>query len=118
MSDSIKKRIGHSHLGNMSNKELKKLFDAALVDLAALRTTVNLLTADGNNLQIVTNNLISAVGNLRTTANALVADAVKINANTASANSTVTLTAAAAVTNLNAATLAGSADVAALTLVA
>jgi len=59
----------------MSNKELKKLFDSALFDLAAIRTQVN----------------------------ALRADLVKVNCNTAAANNTVSITAV---------------DVAALTLTA
>lgn len=93
MSESIKKRINHSHLGNMSNKELKKLLDAALADLTAIRTQVNDIAADMANVQIVTNNLVSAIGN--------------IDVNCANA-----------VLNLNAVTLSGVADMAALTLTA
>ena len=65
---SIKTRVAHSHLGNLSNKELKKLFDAALVDLTAMRTTV---------------------ASLVTAHNAAVTDLQKISNNTGAANNTV-----------------------------
>lgn len=93
MAQSIKKRVGHSHLGNMSNKELKKLLDAALADLTAIRAQVNTVAADLANVQVVTNNLVSAVNN------------IDVNCS----NATV---------NLNAVTLAAVSDMAALTLTA
>jgi len=93
MSESIKRRVGHSHLGNLSNKELKKLFDAALVDLTAIRAQLNDATADVANVQLVVNNLVSAVQN------------IDVNCS----NATV---------NLNAITLSAVADMAALTLTA
>ena len=80
---SIKTRVAHSHLGGMSNKELKKLFDAALVDLTAVRATV---------VSLVTQH------------NSLVTDVQKISNNTASANNTVQVS-SVAVTAASALTL-------------
>ena len=57
MTQSIKRRVAGSHLGNMSDKELRKLFEAALVDLRDI-------AADLANVQIVVNNLVSAVTNI------------------------------------------------------
>ena len=85
MSDSIKKRMGHSHLGGMSNKELKKLFDAALADLRKV-------AADLANVQVVVNNIGSAVQNIKTNCSNAT---VNINAATLAAvsNTALTLTA-------------------------
>jgi len=80
---SIKTRVAHSHLGNLSNKELKKLFDAALVDLTALRVTV---------------------ASLVTQHNSLVTDVQKISNNANAANNTVQVS-AVAVTAASALTL-------------
>jgi len=80
---SIKTRVAHSHLGNLSNKELKKLFDAALVDLTAMRTTVSSLV---------------------TAHNAAVTDLQKISNNTGAANNTVQVS-SVAVTAASALTL-------------
>jgi len=80
---SIKTRVAHSHLGNLSNKELKKLFDAALVDLTAMRTTV---------------------ASLVTAHNAAVTDLQKISNNTGAANNTVQVS-SVAVTAASALTL-------------
>ena len=71
---SIKTRVAHSHLGGMSNKELKKLFDAALVDLAAVR---------------------SDVSNVVTQFNTVVTELRKISNNQNAPNNTVQLTSAA-----------------------
>jgi len=80
---SIKTRVAHSHLGNLSNKELKKLFDAALVDLTAMRVTV---------------------ASLVTQHNSLVTDVQKISNNAAAANNTVQVS-SVAVTAASALTL-------------
>ena len=80
---SIKTRVAHSHLGNLSNKELKKLFDAALVDLTAVRATV---------VSLVTQH------------NSLVTDVQKISNNAAAANNTVQVS-SVAVTAASALTL-------------
>lgn len=66
MSESIKKRVGASHLGQMSKSELKKLLDATLTDLTALKSTVNNVVTDLGKVQTVTNNLASAVNNIKT----------------------------------------------------
>ncbi len=125
MTQSIKKRVNHSHLGNMSNRELKQLFVAALADLRAV-------AADVANVQIVTNNLISAVGNVQTMVNNLVlADAniknmvnnlvsavtnIDVNCSNAVVNvAAITTNVSAVTTNLNAATFVAVSN-AALTL--
>jgi hypothetical protein len=87
MTESISKRMGGSHIGKMSDKELRKLFVATLSDLQNLNTVVA--------------NLVSAVGNVTLTANNLVADIKKVSNNTNAANNTVQITAVASTINLN-----------------
>jgi len=74
MAQSIKKRMAASHIGHMSDRELRQLFSAALVDLTALRTTV---------------------ASLVTAHNAAVTDLQKISNNTGAANNTVQVSSAA-----------------------
>jgi hypothetical protein len=87
MTESIKNRMGGSHVGKMNDKELRKLFLATLTDLQNLNTVVA--------------NLVAGVGNMQTTVNALAADVVKISNNTNAPNNTVQITATAVTTNLN-----------------
>jgi len=87
MTESIKNRMGGSHIGKMNDKELRRLFLATLSDVQNLNTVVS--------------NLVSGVGNMKTTVNALVADVVKISNNTGAVNNTVQITATAVTTNLN-----------------
>jgi len=81
---SIKTRVAHSHLGNLSNKELKKLFDAALVDLTAMRATVASLVTQHNSL--VTD--VQKISNNANAAN----NTVQVSAVAVTAASTLTLT--------------------------
>lgn len=118
MAESIKQRMGQNKLGKMSNYALLKLLNATRADLASVYAVLNNVTNDANNVQVVLNNLGSAVGNLQVTANNLVNDVVKLSNNTNSANNTVQITAVAATTNINAATIKGGTAPVAQTLVA
>ena len=97
MSASIKQRMGGSKIGEMSNKELTKLLQAAQADLAAIRTAVSAAVTDATAVQ--------------NTLNALIVDVAGVSNNTGSANNTYQLTATAP-------TLTGTTAVAALTLTA
>lgn len=103
MSESVKQRMGGSHLGGMNEGELRKLFVTILSDLAAIRSTVNNLVADMNNVQVVTNNIVSGLGNERLVVNRLVTDINRIANNLGTGNN-VAVNANAVVTNLNAQT--------------
>ena len=83
MAQSIKKRMAASHLGHMTDRELRQLFSAALVDLTAMRATV---------------------ASLVTQHNSLVTDVQKISNNAAAANNTVQVS-SVAVTAASALTL-------------
>ena len=126
MAESIRQRMGGSHLGKMTDKELRKLFTTILSDLAAIRTSLAATQADGNNVQVIANNLVSGVGNLQAQVNNLIlADAniknmvnnlvsavtnIKTNCSNATVNvAAITTNVAAAITNLNAITMANSA---------
>lgn len=74
MSDSIKQRMGGSHIGKMNDKELRKLLQAALTDLGVLRTAINTIAADNANVQVVTNNLVALSVALKAQMNNVVAD--------------------------------------------
>ena len=99
--------MGQNGIGKRGNYALLKLLNATQADLASVYAVLNNVTNDANNVQVVLNNLGSAVGNLQVTANNLVNDVVKLSNNTNSANNTVQITAVAATTNINAATLKG-----------
>jgi hypothetical protein len=89
MTESVKNRIGASHLGKMSQTELLKLVLAIRSDLVNLNT-------------VVSTNLISAVGNIQASVNNLVSDVTKISNNTNSANNTVQILGKVVTANLNA----------------
>ena len=118
MSDSIVARMGHSHIGKMNDKELRKLLQATLTDLASLRTAVNAIALDNANVQIVTNNLQAGYVAVKASVNKLVIDVQGVSNNTGSANNTYQVTATAVTNNVSAITMAQTAAVAALTLVA
>lgn len=107
MAESIKQRMGQNKLGKMSNTQLTKLMTTIRQDLLNCFASLNNVSNDQNNVQIVLNNLGSAVGNLQVTANNLVNDVVKLSNNLNAPNNTVQITATAATTNINAATLKG-----------
>ena len=126
MGRSVKQGMGSTKIGGMDNAELYKLLETIRTDLAALRTTLLATQADGNNIQIIANNVGSAVGNLQAQVNNLVlADAniknmvnnlvsavtnIKANCSNAVVNVTaITTNVAAVITNINAVTLTNSA---------
>lgn len=81
MSESIKQRAG-AMTGERNSQQLRKLLEAALVDVTALKTAVTALLVD--------------VNNLRVQHNAVRVDLAGISNNTGSANNTYQLTAVAA----------------------
>jgi hypothetical protein len=61
MAESIKNRVGGSHIGAMSDKELLKLLLAVRSDLVSLQTVVNNV---GNAVQNIKTNCSNATVNI------------------------------------------------------
>ena len=59
MAESVKRRLNATKIGKMSDYELRKLIEAALADMRAI-------AADLAKVQIVMNNVGSAVSNIKT----------------------------------------------------
>lgn len=97
MADSIKQRVGGSKASTLTKRELLKLYNATLTDLTALRSVVNNLSADANNVAVYLNNVRN--------------DLVALSNNLNAANNTVQITAN------NTLSLKGGTSTAALTLV-
>jgi len=87
MTESIKNRMGGSHIGKMNDKELRRLFLATLSDVQNLNTVVA--------------NLVSGVGNLNGSVANLVSDVTKLSNNLNSPNNTVQILGKVIATNLN-----------------